>query len=334
VHRVLSESTVAKALSRVPPFPPIATQVLALLSSDSVEISDLSKLIGSDPTFSAGLLQCVNSYEFGLAQPVISVPQALMFLGLERARQVIVTLAAGAYASGGIRASALRRSWEHSVATAILADEIARACEAFRGGAYTAGIMHDIGRLGLLVAYPNEYESVIRSASDQCLDLLEFERERFGMHHAEAGRLLMERWGLPDELRIVAGRHHDQFDGEEIDLLRIVHVACLLADVLGYNVCCPLVPMDFDSVLGELPARARARFPASPDHLRAQINQRLRACDSKKAEEAAEPQACESTEPLVREHRMNWPTPLDPAEDIEEPAAKRSSRWLRFFSRS
>ena len=325
VQRVLSESTVAKALSRVPPFPPIATQVLALLSSDSVEISDLSKLIGSDPTFSAGLLQCVNSYEFGLARPVIAVPQAIMFLGLERARQVIVTLAAGAYASGGLKASALRRSWEHSVATAILADELARACEAFRGGAYTAGIMHDIGRLGLLVAYPNEYELVIRRAADQCVDLLEFERERFGMHHAEAGRLLMERWGLPDELRIVAGRHHDHCEGEEVDLLRIIHVACRLADVLGYSVTGPSVSLDFDSVLAELPARARARFPASPDHLRAQIDQRLRTCDSKRSDEQAEAPALELAE-VCSPQGVSFS-----AVDAPRPS-RRSTSWLRFFS--
>jgi HD-like signal output (HDOD) protein len=116
------------------------------------------------------------------------------------------------------------------VAPAILADQIAKACGAFVDVAYTAGIIHDIGRLGLLVAYPREYETIIRDAAERYLDLLDFECEQCGVHHAEAGRILAERWDLPAELRVIAGRHHDPCEGGDLDLLRIVHVACRLAD--------------------------------------------------------------------------------------------------------
>src|SRR5204863_396988 len=126
-------------------------------------------------------------------------------------------------------AKELRLCWEHTLATAILADQIAHACEAFTAVAYTAGIIHDIGRLGLLVAYPKDYERIIRDAAEGCLDLLDFETEQFGIHHAEAGRLLAERWKLPEEFLMIAGRHHDPCEGQELDLLRIIHVACRLA---------------------------------------------------------------------------------------------------------
>jgi hypothetical protein len=139
--------------------------------------------------------------------------------------------------------------------------------------------MHDIGRLGLLVAFPRDYERIIRDAADECLDLLDFEREQFGMHHAEAGRLLAERWNLPEEFRIIAGRHHDPCEGKEIDLLRIVHVACRLADALGYDITRPLVPLRVDAVLTELPERAWKRFTASPEELRIRIEQRIRVYD-------------------------------------------------------
>src|SRR5579859_6557355 len=205
------------SLSRIPPFPPIAVRLLGLLADDSVPIADVAELASSDPTFSARLLQCVNSVEFGFPCPVSDVLHALTLLGLDRTREATVTVATAAYATG-LRTKELRRCWEHTVATAILADEIARACGAFIGNAYTAGIIHDIGRLGLLVAYPRDYERIIRDAADRCLDLLDFETETFGMHHAEAGRVLAERWNLPEEFRIVAGRHHDQCEGEEIDL--------------------------------------------------------------------------------------------------------------------
>jgi len=275
----LSESAVLTGLSKVPPFPPIAARLLVLLANESVDIGEVADLIGSDPTLSARLLQCVNSVEFGLAHPIKDVQRALTFLGLDQARQVTVTLATGSYSKGALGTSALRRCWEHTVATAILTDQLARACQAFTDVAYTAGIIHDIGRLGLLVAYPREYESIIRDAADRCLDLLDFESEQFGVHHAEAGRILAERWGLPEEFRIVAGRHHDPCEGEELDLLRIVHVACRLADVLGYYVTRPLVARNIDEILAELPAGGKERLHADPDELRARIEERIRAFD-------------------------------------------------------
>jgi putative nucleotidyltransferase with HDIG domain len=235
--------------------------------------------VSSDPTFSARLLQCVNSVEFGLAIPVSDVTHALSLLGLDRTREVTVTLATGAYTTGSVRTNELRRCWEHTVATAILADEIARACGVFVGHAYTAGIMHDIGRLGLLVAYPKDYERTIRHAANRCLDLLDFEQETFGMHHAEVGLLLAERWNLPEEFRIIAGRHHDACEGEELNLLRIVHVACRLADFLGYDMTRPLVPLHLDAILAELPERAQEALQVPTEELRDRIERRIRAYD-------------------------------------------------------
>ena len=278
VRSNLSELNVQRGLRKVPPFPPIAARLLVLLSSESVAIAELADLIGSDPTFSARLLNCVNSAAFGLKSAVTNVQQALALLGIDRTRQITLTVATAAYTQGALRSNELRRCWEHTVATAILADQIAHVSGGYTEIAYTAGIMHDIGRLGLLVAYPEEYERIIRDAADQCLDLLDFERDQFGMDHTEAGRILAERWNLPEEFRLVAGRHHDPCEGAEVDLLKIVHVACRLADALGYDITRPLVPLDVDAVFADLPAPARERLQKS-DELRARIEQRIRTYD-------------------------------------------------------
>jgi HD-like signal output (HDOD) protein len=267
-------------LKKVPPFPPVAARLLTLLAQPDVKVKEVAQLIASDATFTARLLQCVNSYEFGLSYPVSDVKQAVALVGLDRTRQVTISHATAAYAKGAMRTAELRRCWQHTVATAVLSEEIANACEAFINVAFTAGIMHDIGRLALLVAYPAEYEQVIRGAAEQSLDILDFEREEFGVDHAEAGRMLAERWGLPVDLRVVAGRHHDPSEGSELDLLRIVHVACRLAETLGYDIVHSLVPVDVDSVLAELPERAKARLKKSPAELCAKIEQRILEFDS------------------------------------------------------
>lgn len=288
----LSEMAVEQGLRKVPPFPPIAARLLVLLSGESASLIAAADLIGGDPTFSARLLNCVNSAAYGMVSRVVNIRQALALLGMDRMRQLTVTVAVGAYAQGALRSAELRRCWEHTMATAILSDQIARACGgSFNDIAYTAGIMHDIGRLGLLVAYPTEYERIIRDAAAQCLDVLDFEREQFGMDHAEAGRILAERWNLPEEFRVIAGRHHDPSDGGDLDLLAIVHVACRLADALGYDVSRPLKPLEMEEVLAELPSDARARLRSTPEDMRARIEERLRSYDGGGDDIGAQPAA-------------------------------------------
>ncbi|MEO8130916.1 MAG: HDOD domain-containing protein [Bryobacteraceae bacterium] len=271
----LSKSSVLRALSKVPAFPPIAAKLLGLLAREPVDLGRVADLVRGDPMLSARVLQCVNSVEFGRAHEIKDIRSALAFLGLDRTRQITVTLATQGYAKAALGAAELRRCWEHTLATAVLADEIASACGLFSGVAYTAGIIHDIGRLGLLVAYPREYECVIRDAAERCVDLLDFEFEQFGVHHAEAGRILSERWGLPDEFRIVAGRHHDRPEAAELDLLGIVQAACQMADILGFYVTRPLVTQRIEDALALLPSPAREQFERSPEELHSRITERI-----------------------------------------------------------
>jgi putative nucleotidyltransferase with HDIG domain len=318
-----SSSDIPPGLRRVPPFPPIAVRLLALLSTQPVEISEVVDLISSDPTFTAILLQRVNSVEFGLVYPVSSVQQAVTLLGFDRTREITLLRATAAYSRTSLRTAELRRCWEHTIATAVLSEWIAVSCGAFVNVAFTAGIIHDIGRLGLLVAYPNEYEQIICNAAERCLDLLDFEREQFGVHHAEAGRMLAERWGLPEELRVIAGRHHDPCEGRELDLLRIVHVACRLADVLGYDITRPLRTVEAGTVLEELPETCRRRLNLAPEKLRAEVDRRLLesgACDSDSSQTCDPPLDDES------QAMLDELTPDVACMDARSRSASRASR--------
>ena len=255
-----SAGTVSAALKKVPPFPPVAAKLLQLLTDPAVDCGQVAELVSSDATFTARVLQRANSAEFGLQAPVTSIRQAIPLLGLDLTRHVVIMHATAAYVEAALGTEQLRRCWEHTVATAVLAEEVAQACHVHTQSAFTAGIMHDIGRLGLLVAYADDYERIIRDAAERCVDLLDFEQQEFGLDHTAAGRVLAEQWGLPPEFGIVAGRHHDPSDGASLDLLQIVHVACRLADALGYDVVKPLQPIDAEDVLAELPMKARERL--------------------------------------------------------------------------
>jgi len=313
-------------LTKVPPFPPVAAKLLSLLASPSVELAEVAELISSDALFTARLLQRVNSAEFGLLTPVTAVKQAVALLGIDLTRNIIVTHATAAYAAGALGVEELRRCWQHTLATAVLADEIARASNEFTQVAFTAGIMHDIGRLGLLVAYPQDYERVIRNTAERCVDLLDFEHEEFGLDHTEAGRMLAERWGLPDEMAVIAGRHHDPCEGTELTLLRVVHVACRLADVLGFDVAKPLANADLDTILAELPVRARERLKQDPAQFRSRIEKRI-------SEYGSTPSSAPPEETLA----LLAPAPIEDLESLapvpppSEPAERRKRGLLERF---
>jgi hypothetical protein len=77
-------------------------------------------------------------------------------------------------------------------------------------------------------------------------------------------------------MAVIAGRHHDACEGIELNVLRIVHVACRLADALGYDVVKPLVPLSADEILAELPVRGRQRLMQAPEDLLKRIEERIR----------------------------------------------------------
>lgn len=133
----LSKSSVLRALSKVPAFPPIAAKLLGLLAREPVDLGQVADLVRGDPMLSARVLQCVNSVEFG--HEIKDIRSALAFLGLDRTRQITATLATQAYAKAALGAAELRRCWEHTLATAVLADEIASACGLFFRGRLHGG---------------------------------------------------------------------------------------------------------------------------------------------------------------------------------------------------
>lgn len=276
--------TAASMLVKIPAFPPIAVRLLHLLSNENVAISEILEPLRADPAFSAEILRRANSALFGFSSPVSSLQHALVVLGLRRVRSLTLTVATGVYLKKALQIEELRRCWRHTLACAMLAEELARACLVHLDLAYTAGLLHDIGRLGLLVARPEEYSAFLRAAAVKAatpdpFDLLDYEKETFGLDHCEAGNVLSGEWKLPQEFAVVTGRHHDRPQGTETDLLTLVHLGCQLADILGFHVVNTGRFMDFGDIRAALPEAARHRLLADPNALRELVESRIQALD-------------------------------------------------------
>ena len=256
------------ALCKLPAFPPIATRLLHVLSREEAQFREIVLLVSSDPALAAEVLRLVNSSLFGLRSRVSNLQHAVALLGMARVRSLAVAVAIMKdYLKGTLKESTLRKCWKHTVACAVLAEELSAAATLDPDDAYTAGLIHDIGRLGLLVSYPTEYANLIHIAEQHQFDPRDCERQLFDIDHCEAGRWLTAEWKFSDELQMVAGCHHDKLPGEieRIDMVTLIHFSCELADSLGYGVASQTPsnsPPDgvFDAAVALLPPRLERRI--------------------------------------------------------------------------
>lgn len=265
------------SLANIPAFPAVALRVLDLVSHDDADFDLLVREIASDATLSAQVLRLANSALFRFETRVGTVQQAVMLLGAQQVQSLVMSVATANYSRAALRTEAFQRCWQHTIATAVLSREIAAAAGAPQPEqAYSLGLLHDIGRLGLLVAWPDDYDLMLRKADRNVTSLVELERQLFTMDHCELGRRLIEQWKLPHEFCVVAGRHHDPAAGAtELDSLRISHLSCRLADALEFWVAKPFRPLDVEEVLSELPDAVRLRLPSDPLDLREKIGNAL-----------------------------------------------------------
>ena len=139
------------ALLELPPFSTVAVKVLQLVASNVSELKALSNLIGSDPAFAGAILRIINSPLFGMRKQISSVFDATVLLGLERIKGVALTIGIRTYLHETLEVPAIKACWRHSLACAMIAGELARGSEVKEDVAFTAGVIHDIGRLALAV---------------------------------------------------------------------------------------------------------------------------------------------------------------------------------------
>ncbi len=257
------------ALANIPAFPAVVLRVLDLVSQDEPDFHLLVREISSDATLSAQVLRLANSARFGFAAQIGTVQHAVMALGTSEVQSLVMSVAIANYSRAALRTGAMQKCWRHTVASAVLCREVARAADMPAEQAYSLGLLHDIGRLGLLVAWPEDYNRILMEAERDSLSLLELEKHRFTMDHCEVGRRLVEQWKLPPDFQLVAGRHHDPPAGmKDLDQTGIAYFGCQLADALGYWVARPMKERSLEDILTEMPRTVRDRFPGDADALR------------------------------------------------------------------
>jgi len=267
------------ALINLPPFPGVAAKVLQLLSQDSTGLKELADVIRADVAFSAEVLTLANCALFAIRTEIRTVLQATALLGLNRVKGIAMTVGLRSYLTDSLKMPALLACWRHSLACAILCEDLATAAFMERDAAYLAGLLHDVGRLALSVVEPIKYNNLILEANENALDVRAREKELFGLDHCEAGRWMAEQWKLPPHFADVAAHHHDPVRPGTFDMLALVRCGCVLADSVGFAAVQPLHPLKFEDILKNLPQAVLRRFGHSQEQLALRVATKINSMD-------------------------------------------------------
>ena len=227
-------------VTTVPSLPAVVIQLQQYLNDPEVNFAKLARVIECDPGLTANILQLANSAYFGWQGSIGSVREAISRLGTKRIFQMVLCMSVAPLVRKPVQGYELAadRLWEHSVAVAICAEKIAarRAPEA-QPHAFTAGLLHDVGKL-LLGTFVEIDDEPIRELVDaDGLTFNEAERMVLGVDHAEVGAHLIEQWNLPGEVALAMRWHHEpeHGDGELRSLVDVVHVADVICLNCGWG---------------------------------------------------------------------------------------------------
>jgi len=260
------------ALRLVPPFPAIAHRILALVGQEDVNFRELGALVRTDPSFSADLLRFTNSAMFGTRRKVSSLADAIAMVGTSHLKAMATMVAMNRMVRSSVRVAALRKVWLHSLVTAIIAEEAARGTGCDREAAYTVGLLHNLGTLGMMSAYPDEYSRMLEVSDDFGFDLLRTERDLFEIDHCAAGAYLAQDWDFPDELAAAIANHHDPPVPGEMSLDNVIKVSWRLADVLGYAAFSPDKVCTWEELIGCLNVAKSSWLRSTPEAAKAKVD--------------------------------------------------------------
>lgn len=200
-------------VASLPPAPMLVTELLALFREPDRDVDQVVQLISYEPSLTAQILRTCHSACFAGDQPPGDIFEAVSRLGFYQVYCLVVSLFGAKVRSmeGAGQGVNVEELWRHSVAAAVSASVVEEEAGQGKGAAFTAGLLHDIGKLVLASVEREPYARLFQQASEQGVALAALERAAFGIDHAELGGELMHRWNLPPDV-VAAVRHHHHFE--------------------------------------------------------------------------------------------------------------------------
>lgn len=211
--RLQNAAEMIKQLSALPVLPVTVARVQESLADATISAKEVAQIISQDPSIAAKVLGVANSPAYGFASQVNTIELAVALLGLRETFAVVLSAAVLNLFETNKRFN-YATFWEEAMNTAGAARIIGQACgKGKEGGAFSAGLLHDIGRVALLETVPDLYENVPSNLDGD--ELIAAEQKLVGLSHTEAGFELALHWNLPKSIAFPIRHHHKPEGAQE-----------------------------------------------------------------------------------------------------------------------
>jgi putative nucleotidyltransferase with HDIG domain len=191
-------------IATLPTVPSVLKRLSMIIEKPTLSLDEISHFVSSDPALTVKILKMVNSAIYGFPGKISSVSHAIMLLGLNVVKGLLLGVSVFELMQKSM--FGLR---EHSIGCAIAARIIAgRKGLKEAEEVSVAALLHDIGKVVLMLSYPNEYQAAMNDAAAKNQIIVEQERQYFTESHAAVGMWLAEKWRFPRNLVEVIEFHH------------------------------------------------------------------------------------------------------------------------------
>jgi putative nucleotidyltransferase with HDIG domain len=219
-------------INALPTVPGVFKRLSGLIENPRITIDEISAFISNDPALTTKVLKMINSAIYGFPGRIASVSHATMLLGLNVIKGLLLGVSVFE-----LMQKTMSGLYVHSLACAIASRVIAQKKGLKEPEEVSiAGLLHDIGKVILILEFAKEYETAMNEAQGKKTSIFEAEKNQFNATHADVGSWLAEKWRFPRSLIEVIECHHRPALAKNVPMeAAIVHFADLLVRARGFG---------------------------------------------------------------------------------------------------
>lgn len=228
---------ILKKLERIdalPTLPAVAMEVNRMLLDYDTSIKKLAKIIEKDQSIASRVLKLGNSAFYGFRSQISNIPKALILLGFNTIRNVIISVSLTKTFNNNkaLEGFDIADFWKHSVAVAMVSKNLAEQIDfPSADDCFLAGLLHDIGKIVLSQFFQDVFIKIWNSAREDGISFFEAEKKEGFVEHTVIGSHLAQKWQLPAALvDCIRYHHHLSENAINFELLTIVHTANILVN--------------------------------------------------------------------------------------------------------